>query len=157
MKDYEINDSTLAILPLEGENFLDSLVLEEEDEIDVERTPFEILSYSCSYFGSSYLGRREGSKNILNSAYKLPILIEDSKNLVFLPTNSPEEANCAWIALNKIKEISKATMDKNSCLIEFLNGKTMVANISYKSLENQILRASRLESVVRNRKQNKNF
>ena len=125
---------------------------EEDEEYDVSRTPFDVLTYSCNYFGSSYVGRKEGAKKILNSAYKLPIIIEDSRNIVFLPTVSPEDKKCIWIALNKIKTISKVNLNKNSTLIEFKNGKSIIVNVSYKSLENQILRASRLESVVRNRK-----
>ena len=34
---------------------------------------------SCKYFGSSYQGRYEGTKNLIGMNYKLPIIIEESR------------------------------------------------------------------------------
>ena len=149
MKEYEINDATLAIIPDKKAN---SLILEEGTEYKIEAKPLKIIDYSCKYFGSSYVGRREGSKQILQTAYKLPIMIEDTRNIVFFPTNSPEETECSWLALNKIEKIRPLSSRNNYTEIEFANGKILALPISYKSLENQILRASRLESVIRNRR-----
>ena len=149
MNQYEINDATLAIIPDKKAN---SLILEEGTEYKIEAKPLKIIDYSCKYFGSSYVGRREGSKQILQTAYKLPIMIEDTRNIVFFPTNSPEETECSWLALNKIEKIRPLSSRNNYTEIEFANGKILALPISYKSLENQILRASRLESVIRNRR-----
>ena len=149
MNQYEINDATLAIIPDKKAN---SLILEEGTEYKIEAKPLKIIDYSCKYFGSSYVGRREGSKQILQTAYKLPIMIEDTRNIVFFPTNSPEETECSWLALNKIEKIRPLSSRNNYTEIEFANGKILARPISYKSLENQILRASRLESVIRNRR-----
>ena len=149
MNQYEINDATLAIIPDKKAN---SLILEEGTEYKIEAKPLKIIDYSCKYFGSSYVGRGEGSKQILQTAYKLPIMIEDTRNIVFFPTNSPEETECSWLALNKIEKIRPLSSRNNYTEIEFANGKILALPISYKSLENQILRASRLESVIRNRR-----
>ena len=51
MKDYEINDETLAIMP---DDLWNSMVLEDDYKYEVNKTPLEILDYSCKYFGSSY-------------------------------------------------------------------------------------------------------
>ena len=139
----------MAIIPDKKSN---SLILEEGTEYKIEAKPLKIIDYSCKYFGSSYVGRRESSKQILQTAYKLPIMIEDTRNIVFFPTNSPEETECSWIALNKIEKIRPLSSRSNYTEIEFANGKILALPISYKSLENQILRASRLESVIRNRR-----
>lgn len=80
MKDYEINEETLAIMP---DDVWSSMVLEDDFKYEVNKTPLEILDYSCKYFGSSYPGRKDGSKDILNSSYKLPILVEDTRNIIF--------------------------------------------------------------------------
>lgn len=149
MKQYEINDATLAIIPDKKSN---SLILEEGTEYKIEAKPLKIIDYSCKYFGSSYVGRREGSKQILQTVYKLPIMVEDTRNIVFFPTNSPEETECSWLALNKIEKIRPLSSRNNYTEVEFANGKVLALPISYKSLENQILRASRLESVIRNRR-----
>ncbi len=149
MKDYEINDETLAIMP--GEDLWDSVVVEDECNYEVNMKPLEIINYSCKYFGSSYPGRKEGAKGILNSSYKLPILVEDTRNLIFFPTTSPNDDDCGWISLKNIKEYRK--LDSNNTEVEFKNGKILNVNISYNSFNNQVMRASRLESITRNRRE----
>ncbi len=147
MKEYEINDETLAILP---NDIWNSIVLEDDGNYEVSQKPLEIVDYSCKYFGSSYPGRKEGAKNILNSGYKLPILIEDANNLIFFPTSSPADDDCSWISLKNLKKYTKGK-DGNT-IVEFKNNKKITLNISYNSFNNQVMRASRLESIIRNRK-----
>ena len=77
---YEINEGTLAILPSEKQ----SKVLEDRGEYIIPNTPFEIMDYSCKYFGSSYEGRKEGTKAILDINYKVPIVVENSRNIIFV-------------------------------------------------------------------------
>ncbi len=149
MKDYEINDATLAIIP---ETKMTSVVIEADYKYNVEGRPLKIIDYSCKYFGSSYIGRREGAKQILKTSYKLPIMVDDSRNVIFFPTVSPEENDCSWLALNRIETINPVKKRKDYTEVVFDNGKKLNIPISYKSMENQILRASRLESVIRNRK-----
>ena len=59
MKDYEINDETLAIMP--GGDLWDSVVVEDDCNYEVKMKPLEIVDYSCRYFGSSYEGRKIGA------------------------------------------------------------------------------------------------
>ena len=151
MNDYEINDETLAIMP--GDVW-DSVVVEEDCNYEVKMKPLEILDYSCKYFGSSYKGRKTGSSEILNSGYKLPIMVEDTRNLIFFPTTSPQDDDCSWISLKNVKDYRKLTNMKTE--VEFKNGKILIINISYNSFNNQVMRASRLESIIRNRKEKAN-
>lgn len=148
MKDYEINEETLAIMP---DDVWSSMVLEDDFKYEVNKTPLEILDYSCKYFGSSYPGRKDGSKDILNSSYKLPILVEDTRNIIFFPTSSPLDDSCTWISLGNIKDYRK--VGKNKTEILFKNNKAMTVDVSYYSFNNQVMRASRLESIIRNRKE----
>ncbi len=144
---YEINEGTLAIMPMDSST---SRVLEDEVEYVIEENPYQIMEESCKYFGSSYRGRKEGAKSILGDGYKMPILIEDSRNIVFFPTSSPEDKSCVWLASRKIKNIE--FIDELSSKIIFDNNQEIELPVSYRSLQNQLLRATRLESVVRNRK-----
>lgn len=144
---YEINEGTLAVIPVESKK---SKVLEDQGEYIIENTPYEILDYSCKYFGSSYEGRKEGTKSILNINYKVPIIVENSRNLIFFPTNSPSSEDCIWISLKNIKKIEEE--DFNSTKIEFTSGLSIVVPISKRTIENQILRASRLDLIMRDRK-----
>ena len=148
MKDYEINDETLAIIP---DDIWNSIVVEDNCDYEVSRKPIDIVDYSCKYFGSSYDGRKVGSKDVLNSSYKLPIVVEDTRNLVFFPTTSPLDEDCSWISLKNIKEYRR--IDDLNTEVEFKNGKVITVGISYNSFNNQVLRASRLESILRNRRE----
>lgn len=145
MNQYEINLKTMAIIPISKTS---SQVIEEDNKIIVNKTPFEIIDHSCRFFGSSYNGRHDGSKEILGINYKIPILVEESNDIIFFPTTSSRLNNCYWISLNKINNYKKHF--KNSRII-FKNGEELILNISLGSLENQILRSTLLESNIRKR------
>ena len=144
---YEISKGTLAILPNEKGS---SLVYEDEERYLVHEKPFNIMDESCKYFGSSYEGRKEGAKSILGAEYKVPIVVEDSSNLIVFPTTSPYADDCAWISLKRVSNIYK--IDANYSKIVFDNNKEIIVPCSFRSLENQLSRASRLDLVLRNRK-----
>ena len=80
------------------------------------------------------------------------MIIEESKEIIFFPTSSPRLYECCWVSLKNIEKYKK--QEKNAVIL-FKNGFTLELSISYGSLDNQILRASRLGSVLRDRKLNK--
>ena len=146
LKEYEINSSTLAIIPIDENS---SKVMEEESEYVVNKSATSIIEDSCIYFGSTLKGRSEGTRHLIGGTYKVPIVIEESRDIIFFPTSSPKMEECCWISLNNL--ISYEKLDKQS-VIKFKNGFILSTDMSYFSLENQILRASRLENVMRRRK-----
>lgn len=144
--DYEINRDTLAILPIDHNK---SKVIEVDNEYVCDINPYQIMEHSCEYFGSSLDGRLKGSKNMLGSVYKAPILVEETKNIIFFPTCSPLIVDNAWISLNNILKCEK---DDCKTKIYFKNGRSITIDIPYLSIENQILRSSKLDYIVRKRK-----
>lgn len=144
---YEINKETCAIIYKENNQ---TMIIEEETELYLKEKPLKIIDNSCKYYGSSYLGRYEGSKYILGLSYKSPIIIEENNSVIFFPTNSPRKENCHWISLNNIKDYKK--IDTKQTLITFINNKKIVIDVSYNIIENQIFRATRLEAILRKRK-----
>lgn len=146
IENYEINSKTLALLSIDNYR---TKIIEEDNIYFLQKKVHEIIDHSCKYFGSSYMGRHEGTKNMIGINYKTPILIEETNNIIFFPTSSTRNNDCFWISLNHIKEYKKTI--HNSKII-FKNGYELEINISYGSLENQILRSTLLESVLRNRK-----
>ena len=144
---YEINRGTLALVPnnLEG-----SFIYEDEESYTIDQKPFNIMEESCIYFGSTYEGRKNGARNILGAEYKVPIVIEDSDNLIVFPTTSPSSDDCVWISLKRVKKLEK--MEFNSTKIVFDNDREIIVNCSYRSIENQLSRASRLDIILRNHK-----
>ncbi|HJJ16802.1 MAG TPA: competence protein ComK [Bacilli bacterium] len=147
---YEINNSTLALIALDNK----TKVIEEEREFFIDKTPSNILEESCEYFGSSYLGRKIGTKNLIGITHKSPIIIEESREIIFFPTSSPRLNNCSWISLNNIKNFIK---NNEKTKIIFENQKEIIVDVSFGIMENQILRASLLESTLRKRKKINNI
>ena len=149
MNEYEINDETYAVI---SERFGRTKIIEKDNEYKVEKDAYKIMDDGCKYYGSSYKGRLEAAKEILECSYKLPILVEESSALIFFPIKSSLLDDCCWINLNSIKFIEKVD---NKTKITFKNNKEEVFDISKLSLENQIYRSSRLESVIIKRIQSK--
>ena len=144
---YEISKGTLAIVPNEKEN---SLVYEDNERYIIDQKPLEIMEESCRYFGSTYEGRKIGAKDILGAEYKVPIVVEDTDNLIVFPTTSPYSDDCVWISLKRVKNIIK--IDNYNTKIIFDNNKELIVNCSYRSIENQLSRAYRLDLILRKHK-----
>ena len=143
---YEISQGTLAIIPNEDQN---SLVYEDDERFIINEKPFKIMEESCKYFGSTYKGRKDSAKKILGAEYKVPIIIEDYNNVIVFPTTSPTADDCAWISLKRVKGIEK--IDTYNTRIIFDNGREIIVPTSYRSIENQLSRASRLDVILRKR------
>ena len=145
MNTYEINEDTLALVPTISDNVR---VYEKESSFDLNSSCSEIIDNSCMYYGSTYEGRRIGSMHMLGASYKLPIIVEESKSLIFFPTESPLLSSCIWVSLNNIEKYEK---DNLKTVIFFKNGIHITVDSSYRIIENQIFRATRLESLLRKR------
>ena len=151
LEDYEINIDTLAVVPINSEV---SKVYENEVEYYVKKSSNKIIDNNCKYYGSSYRGRCEGTKFLTGIKSKCPIIIEDSRDIIFFPTGSVRnnDNNC-WIALNNIKQYKKS--DKGSS-ITFKNNINIPLDISFYSLDNQYYRATMLKSKINDYKSIKN-
>ena len=145
MDKYEINDKTIALYSLTNK----TRVYEEDRSFVVDALASEIMEDSCSYFGSSLEGRKKGTHNLIGVSYKAPIIVEESNDMIFFPTTSPKVKSCSWLRFNKIK---RYYYKNNHLVVEFKNGDKILLNISYDMINNQVLRATRLESVLRERK-----
>ena len=145
-EEFEVNNGTCAIVPISSK---ESKILGDKEYV-ANKSALKVLEYGCRFYGSSFAGRLEGSKFLLGSCYKLPIILEEETETVFFPTHSYRHDYCSWIALNKIKNYCKQEYDVK---VEFLTGKTIVLPLSYDSFETQIFRATKLLLALKQRKQ----
>ena len=146
MNEYEISSATQAIIPLSDDK---TMIFEEEGEYVIDKPSNDIINYNCNFYGSSYDGRCEGTRSLIGIKSKLPIIIEESRNIIFFPTSSVRNKQSSWIALNKIESYHKN--NKNSCIV-FTDGRKIDIDISKFSLENQYCRAIMLKSKLDDRK-----
>lgn len=145
MKDYEINEETFCLLP-NGEY---TKVVEKDKIFIVKNNVQKIMENSCEYFGSTYEGRKKGTTKLTGITHKAPIIIEESNSIIFFPTKSSRLKDCSWISLNNLKNYYKSA---DKIILEFYDNQKVSLDISYGVINNQILRASRLDAVLRTRK-----
>ena len=147
MKNYEINLETLLIVPFANGK---SKVYEFDSDYIIGCGSLNIIKNSCLFFGCSYEGRREAVKNIINIDMKVPILVEESNNIIFFPVSSCINKNSIWISYQNLLKYSK--LDEFSTILWFKNGKKIVVDVKYNLIDNQVIRCLKLKSFIENRK-----
>lgn len=150
LEQYEINEETLALLP---NSKFETLVVEKSRVFKVKSDATNIIKNSCEYFGSSLSGRQRGTTALIGVTHKVPIIVEESRELIFFPTNSPRLNDCSWLSFNNIKSYKKDETGYGT-IIEFKSGKNVTIPLSYGSLDNQILRSAKLNLMLKDRKDN---
>lgn len=148
MNNYTINRRTLALIPIAHDK---TKVYENNNVIIVAKNSQKLIEENCVYYGSSYAGRKKGTVDLIGVTHKSPIVIEDTNGIIFFPTCSPRLKDCSWISLNNLDNYGP--YDRES-IIRFKNNLTLQLPVSNKIINNQVLRATRLESVLYHRKQN---
>lgn len=148
MRDYEISNDTLAIIPVGNKK---SKVIEKDCSYYIDENPNKIMDESCKYYGSSIGGRQKGTMNLTGISYKAPIVVKEEGTLIFFPTSSPRLKNCCWISLNNIDSYYY-DFEKKTCIVIFDNNEKIEFDMSYCVLNNQILKSHRLEYLFNKRK-----
>ncbi len=146
MDSYEINKDTCAVVSI---NDGITKVLEKNDEYLINKSSYEVMEDSCEYYGSTCEGRVKGTKMMLGSNYKVPIVIEETNEIIFFPTEAAKNSNCIWLSLNNIKSYEKCN---GLTKVIFNSGKEIIIKMSTSSFETQLLRANRLGSILRKRR-----
>lgn len=146
---YIIKENTLALVPTNKK----TKVIESETSLLLEEGPSEIVANNCYLNGSTLEGRQKGSSYLIGTSYKPPIIINDKENLILIPTHSVRNKDCIWISLNNILNYYRT--ENSSVILEFKNHKKITLNISYSKFDKQVLRATRLESALRGRNNQK--
>ncbi|KAA0839938.1 competence protein ComK [Bacillus sp. GM2] len=141
---YEVNSSTMAVLPLgEGEKPA-SKILETDRTFRVNMKPFQIIERSCRYFGSSYAGRKAGTYEVIKVSHKPPIMVDHSNNIFLFPTFSSTRPQCGWLSHAHVHEFCAAKYDNT--FVTFVNGETLELPVSITSFENQVYRTAWLRT-----------
>ena len=149
-KEYIINEKTNCLL--NTNNGLE--VIEFKEKIIVNnKLPLDIISESCLYYGCTLQGRIKGTKKLIGSNYKAPIIISEYNNIIAFPTTSPKNPNCSWIIIGNLESYIK--INNESVLVKFKNSQEIIIKMKYYIFNKQVLRASRLLSILIIRKNSK--
>ena len=145
---YEVNERTLAVIPLNEDR---CKIVEEDRSYNINSSSFKVIEHSCEYFGVSYKARVQGSCKLIKSRYKVPIIIEEASGMVVFPITSQYKNNNFWLSYSNILEYYPCNRKKGNTVIRFKNGFKIEIPVSFYSFNNQFLKASRLSSVVSDR------
>ena len=144
--DYVINNETVVMMSIDDSC---CMVYEKDCSFKIENNILNILKESCNYFGSSFSGRIEGSKYILNYNYKLPIIVDESREIIVFPIHGYDSLNNCIICANQILNYEKV---KDGIIIYLENGNKIKINESFGIFENQYLKSLNLLNILRKRK-----
>ena len=137
-EDYIVSSETVVMVSVSNSC---CKIIEKGDEFLVNSPLEKIIDNSCKYFGSSLEGRKASSKYHLKYDYKLPIIIDESRNILAFPTKSYKVVDNYMIFINNLKDYEKVD---DGILLYISNGNTYYIKESYGVFENQFLKSQKL-------------
>lgn len=139
---YELSSNIVLIRSI---NQKESEIVNLNGSFSIPYSIKTILDKNCKLFGSSLNGRIESSKEWLGYDYKLPIIIDEIRNLVLFPTRSIDSPKNIWFSYNAIDDYN---YKKDGIEIILKNGKKIKIKESFNVFENQYIRAAKLYKKI---------
>ena len=143
---YEVDLSTLILIGLDD---LSTKVVTTDNEFIIKESCKKIMDNSCRFFGSSLTDRIKATNRLVNMASKTPIIVEETRNIIFFPLKSTREKNNIWVSFNNLDTYTK---DDNKTVLIFKNGKQIILYFSYYIIDNQVTRSLILDYELNKRR-----
>lgn len=144
---YEIDLSTVMLIGVD-DNRTKIITMEDEFIIDIDSK--KIIDNSCKFFGNSLTDRVNMTKRLINIKSKSPIIIEESRNIIFFPLKSIRDKCNIWISFNNLEKYVKS---KDKTIFIFKNNKQVVIDFSYYIIDNQVTRSLMLDYEIKKRRE----
>lgn len=145
IKEYKINASTVAVLPILYGNRIFSKIFDLGKGAISPFKPMDIVKESCMNNGSTYEGRKMAARRFIGTVHKVPIAI--SPLIYLFPTTSPENPHCIWIAYDHVIGYKKGELNCMT-IVEFSNNQLIPIPISPSSFKNQLVRTMMLKTKL---------
>ncbi len=142
----EIDLSTVMLIGIDDYN---TKIISYEKEEVINKNSKELINLSCKFFGSSLNDKISVTKRLINISSKSPIIIEESRNIIFFPLKSTREKNNIWISFNNLEKYEK---NNDNTILYFKCGKIVKLNFSYYIIDNQVTRSLILDYELNKRK-----
>ena len=143
---YEIDLSTLMLI---GLNDTETKIITVDSDFIIKESCKKIVDNSCRFFGYSLAERIKSTNRLVNMASKTPIVIEDTRNMIFFPLKSTREKCNIWISFNQLENY---TQEGNNTVFKFKCGKVEKLKFSYYIVDNQVTRSLILDYEINNRR-----
>jgi len=138
---YVINSNTISLYPMNGsQGEYWTIALDEDCKMFlIKEKPLTVIDRSCTIFGSSYSGRRDGAAKLMNYNYMVPIAINGYTDTVVFPLSSPKNRECIWLSHKHIIDF-QAFDDKTT--VYFSNHLIQTFDIKSSGFESKLLRTA---------------
>ncbi len=146
---YIINSKTCALLAIGNE----TKIIEKSRTLNINAEISSIISSNCYANCSTLEGRQKASAYLIGTNYKPPIILNEKTGIILIPTHSNRNKKCNWLVLANI--LNYYPGPNKMVQVEFNNNMKIDVPISYSIFDRQVLRATRLESILRGRKNQK--
>lgn len=143
---YEIDLSTLMLVGIDDDS---TKIITTDNEFIIKESCKKIIDNSCKFFGSSLVDRIKSTNRLVNMASKTPIVVEDTRNIIFFPLKSTREKNNIWVSFNNLDTYTK---EGSKTKLLFKCGKQINLNFSYYIIDNQVTRSLILDYEINNRR-----
>ena len=144
---YEIDLSTIMLISLDD---IKTKIITMDDEFVLDIDSKKIIDNSCKFFGSSLNDRVNMTKRLINIRSKSPIIIEESRDIIFFPLKSIRDKCNIWISFNNLEKFVKSG-DKT--IFYFKGNKQVEIDFSYYIIDNQVTRSLMLDYEVKKRRE----
>ena len=142
----EINRSTLLLIGLDDKK---TRIITYDSDYLVDMSARDIVNESCINFGNTMAQRINMTKSLVNIVSKAPILIEESRDIIFFPLKSPRLKNNIWVSFNNLNSYEKI---ENKTKLNFKGNKTILLDFSYYIFDNQVTKAILLHYEIKKRR-----
>ena len=147
VNNYIINVETLLIVPYGREK---SKIFENDRTFIINETTCNILKNSCLFFGSSIEGRREAVKHILEVDMKVPIIVENIRDIIFFPVSNCIKKNSTWISYQNLLKYTK--FNEFSTVLNFRDNVGVKVDVKCNLIDNQVVRCLKIDTILSKRK-----
>ena len=144
---YEIDLSTVMLIGIDSDK---TRVITLDSEFIVNYDSKKIIDHSCKFFGNSLAERVNMTKRLININSKSPIIVEESRNILFFPLKSVREKCNIWISFNNLEKYIK---NEEKTKFIFTNGKEVIIDFSYYIIDNQVTRSLMLDYEIKKRRE----
>src|SRR5690625_3961427 len=143
----EITPFTLAVIPHQAKGGeLYSKILEDAQVFIVKQKPTDVIHKACEFYGMTIDGIQAATRKLIKIKHKIPIWIQSRRRMYLVPSPSQNQDECQLLTQTHILPHQPA--DTFNTTVYLHNGRTKIVDISYNSVEGQLLRTAQYRTLL---------
>lgn len=147
---FYLKHDSAAIIPFTSEyGEIHSIVINNNQKVEVPLSPKEIIDLNLRRIGTSLRGARDGAKEVLGSASMHPVVLSIEKGMYWFPSESYNNDSCAWFALHCIHD--HEAKDENETTVMLTNGLNVNIKVPCNSFDKRLQNVRSFKCIIEER------